>query len=905
MKLKKGKILALVGAAVLASGIFGGLIGHTWSSTPDWTAQKPNSFSEINVGATKTVDISLGSIQSAVAGNSSIATVSVSTSGSSLTIKGKKAGATSVALGTDQEYMASVGLQIVDPSLMESYAFKFSNKQGIYMESGSSNKLSSKKISDIVTTTPSDALTQTASNTVWSSSNTDAVTVDQSGNLTAVATGGAVINASFTDKYGQTQSMHYLVAVNMNLSSVILGPDANGDYWKPVQPEGVYEHVNADGTHNSNKPEYVYTKDGDPTTSSTVAVKGADGTYYTETPVGGNIWVPVTSTGLDTTKPVWGGNDKTPGNSDDKDAVSNGNGTYYVGYPTNIWTPVKSDGTLDAANPIYGGADGQPGGTDNAPAVKGADSNYYVEDSSLPSGGNGTKNVWAPVKDGTVDTAAVVWGGSDGKPGSSDDKNVKLFGSDYWVVYGENVYADVAKATGNLGALTGGGLDLDPSTSGVTNVIDNTAIDGHYYIGPFTDTDGTQYYVGDDYLHTTNMDKLVNSENASSIYSTDAKYFRTSEGTMVSTKPSSTVDAVSVSVSPASATVPVTTTQQLTATATPSNTTESPVWSSSNTNVASVDANGLVTGKKPGSAVITAQYKSTSANATINVTAAVTFESNGGSAVASQTISTENGTATKPDDPTKDGYTFGGWYTDAALTTAYEFSTPVTVNTTLYAKWGDSLISGRTLSDISDWVILTTKTDADGKHFALVTTKYLQGSPMAYSTNARSGSISVGDTNQLKYSDIELTTLPAWYASHIKSKYIVATNYANGTGDPITGIPAKSNWQVKGVVSSETGTDAGISSGSIVSKYDNPDGTSMYFLLSEQEVVAYLSGTEYAAAKVEGAASNSGWWTRTSYIATDAADQVCSGSADGTAGPTVYSDYTTLLYVRPAMWIQY
>ncbi len=64
----------------------------------------------------------------------------------------------------------------------------------------------------------------------------------------------------------------------------------------------------------------------------------------------------------------------------------------------------------------------------------------------------------------------------------------------------------------------------------------------------------------------------------------------------------------------------------------------------------------------------------------------VTFESNGGSAVASQTVE-ENATATQPADPTRDGYDFRGWYSDAALTTAYDFSTPVTADITLYAKW--------------------------------------------------------------------------------------------------------------------------------------------------------------------------------------------------------------------------
>ena len=44
----------------------------------------------------------------------------------------------------------------------------------------------------------------------------------------------------------------------------------------------------------------------------------------------------------------------------------------------------------------------------------------------------------------------------------------------------------------------------------------------------------------------------------------------------------------------------------------------------------------------------------------------------------------------KPDDPTREGYTFGGWYTEAACTTAYDFTTPVTGPLTIYAKWTEN-----------------------------------------------------------------------------------------------------------------------------------------------------------------------------------------------------------------------
>ncbi|CAI6079554.1 InlB B-repeat-containing protein [Cohnella sp. JJ-181] len=64
----------------------------------------------------------------------------------------------------------------------------------------------------------------------------------------------------------------------------------------------------------------------------------------------------------------------------------------------------------------------------------------------------------------------------------------------------------------------------------------------------------------------------------------------------------------------------------------------------------------------------------------------VSFNSNGGSSVTNQTVGYD-GNATAPSAPTRSGYTFGGWYSDAGLSTAYSFTTPVRSNLTLYAKW--------------------------------------------------------------------------------------------------------------------------------------------------------------------------------------------------------------------------
>lgn len=65
----------------------------------------------------------------------------------------------------------------------------------------------------------------------------------------------------------------------------------------------------------------------------------------------------------------------------------------------------------------------------------------------------------------------------------------------------------------------------------------------------------------------------------------------------------------------------------------------------------------------------------------------VTFDSTGGSAVDTQLVG-DGEKASAPANPTRTGYTFAGWRTDATGGAAYDFNTaPVTGDVTLYAEW--------------------------------------------------------------------------------------------------------------------------------------------------------------------------------------------------------------------------
>lgn len=63
----------------------------------------------------------------------------------------------------------------------------------------------------------------------------------------------------------------------------------------------------------------------------------------------------------------------------------------------------------------------------------------------------------------------------------------------------------------------------------------------------------------------------------------------------------------------------------------------------------------------------------------------ITFESNGGSYVE-PVFYASGATAKKPSDPTRPGFTFGGWFTDVDLASVAHFD-QITAATTVYAKW--------------------------------------------------------------------------------------------------------------------------------------------------------------------------------------------------------------------------
>ena len=89
---------------------------------------------------------------------------------------------------------------------------------------------------------------------------------------------------------------------------------------------------------------------------------------------------------------------------------------------------------------------------------------------------------------------------------------------------------------------------------------------------------------------------------------------------------------------------------------------------------------------------VTANFKKKSSGGGGTTRYSVSFETNGGSTIAKQTV-IRNSKIDEPTIPTKEGFEFEGWYTDKELKTEYDFSNKITKSMTLYAKWSEKDIS--------------------------------------------------------------------------------------------------------------------------------------------------------------------------------------------------------------------
>ena len=149
----------------------------------------------------------------------------------------------------------------------------------------------------------------------------------------------------------------------------------------------------------------------------------------------------------------------------------------------------------------------------------------------------------------------------------------------------------------------------------------------------------------------------------------------------------------------------------------------------------------------------------------------VTFDSQGGSKVASQTVK-RGEKVEQPSDPTRSGYSFQGWYEEAECKNAWNFTTDtVTRNMTLYADWSKKSSGG---SSSSTTYKITASADANGSITPSGNTYVNRGSDKTFTITADKNYVvkdvfvdgkSVGAVSKYVFEDVRAThTIRATFA---------------------------------------------------------------------------------------------------------------------------------------------
>ena len=211
----------------------------------------------------------------------------------------------------------------------------------------------------------------------------------------------------------------------------------------------------------------------------------------------------------------------------------------------------------------------------------------------------------------------------------------------------------------------------------------------------------------------------------------------------------------------------------------------------------------------------------------------VTFDTKGGNAIAPVTVKEGEKVAEPTTAPTKEGFTFDGWYTDDTYTTKYNFENAVTKNITLYAKWNEVVVQKYT-------VTFDTK---GGNAIAPVTVK--EGEKVAEPTPAPTKE---GFTFDGWYQDVTLNTKFDFntsvvsnltlYAKWTENKYTLTFDANGGTGSitPITDLTGEYTLPANGFTAPSGKQFKGWSlttDGAIVTKVDMTENKTVYAIWEE------------------------------------------------------------------------
>ena len=276
-------------------------------------------------------------------------------------------------------------------------------------------------------------------------------------------------------------------------------------------------------------------------------------------------------------------------------------------------------------------------------------------------------NVTVNTGDGTVNVPGGSTVTTSDGPSITVGEGGATVGTDGGVTLPENGSATIGNGDDATTITTPGGGTIDPGTGAVT-----PDEGGSVVIGSGEDTTTITPPSGQPV--TPNEDGTITVPGGSTVQTGDGPKMTLPEG--------GTIDPGTGAITPDEGGSVVIDTGDGTTTITPPS--GQPVTPNEDGTI-TVPGGSTVTGSDGESVTIPPEGGTLQPGGDVEYTVTVTFDSQGGSQVPSQDI-TVGEPVSQPDDPTRTGYRFLGWYTAATGGARWDFTQPVTGDQTLYAQ---------------------------------------------------------------------------------------------------------------------------------------------------------------------------------------------------------------------------
>ena len=215
----------------------------------------------------------------------------------------------------------------------------------------------------------------------------------------------------------------------------------------------------------------------------------------------------------------------------------------------------------------------------------------------------------------------------------------------------------------------------------------------------------------------------------------------------------------------------------------------------------------------------------------------ITFNSNDGTPVAPQNVNAGEKLEEPTPAPTKEGFTFDGWYEEATFNTKFDFNTPITSNRTLYAKWTENKYTltfdanggSGTMAPIAD---LTGEYDLPANEFTAPSGKQFKG----WSLTTDGAIVTKVDMTENKtvyaiWENIPVTTYTLTFDANGGGTMAPKADLTGEYTLPANGFTAPSGKQFKGW---SLTTD-----GAIVTKVDMTENKTVYAIWENIPVTTY------------------------------------------------------------------